>query len=71
MCVQIRRIVRNADMIHPGRTAIGSDSVEGRPQRGDGIELVDQAKPFASGDPPLRGSPASVLSKPSVRPLSR
>ena len=57
-------------MIHPRRALVRRNRVKRRAQRGFGVELVDQTIPSASCDPLVRGSPASVPSKPSVRPMS-
>ena len=42
-------------MIHPGRPLVGFHRGKRRFQRGDGVELVDQAIPFASCDPLFEG----------------
>ena len=62
--VQIRRVVRDADMVHSRRPSVGRHTREGLAERVDGVELVDQTVPFAAFDPlcegrqhPLRPNP--------------
>jgi hypothetical protein len=42
-------------MIHPRRPAVGRHLRERRPQCGFGVDLVNQALPFAAFDPRLEG----------------
>ena len=53
--VQIARVLRNRDVIHPRRPAVGRHLRERRPQRRFGVDLVDQAVPLAAFDPFIEG----------------
>ena len=66
--VQMRLEHRDRDVVDPGGSLVRCDLRERSVQSPFGVDLVNQAEPFASFDPLLRGLPTSALSKPSVRP---
>ena len=53
--VKITRVSLDGHTIDPSRAAIGRYRGKRRPQRGDGVELIDQAVPSAPFDPCSEG----------------
>ena len=49
--VQFVRVSLDRHVIHPSRTVVGRYRGKGRPQRGDGVEFIDQTVPLAASDP--------------------
>ena len=53
--VQIARVLRDRDVVHPCRSVVGRHLRERQPQRCCGVDFVDQTVPFAAFDPPFEG----------------
>jgi site-specific DNA recombinase len=66
--VQITRVVRDADVIHPGGSPVGRHSREGQAERVFGVELVDQTVPFAALDPLFEGRQHPLRPNPRFDP---
>jgi len=56
ICVLVLRETLDRDMVHAGRAFVGRHFREGRLQRRFGLDLVDQAVPFAAFHPLFEGS---------------